>query len=438
MEKGFSMDQALAEASRCLLCHDAPCSKGCPAATEPDRFIRKLRFRNLKGAVAVVRDNNILGGVCGAICPTSSLCEEGCLASGITTPIRIGKIQRFLVEYGWQVGFKPLSSNPSSGRKIGIVGAGPSGLSCAAELAREGYQVVIFEKLARPGGMLRYVIPEHRLSREFVDREIADVFDLGVKIECNAPIETQVDLDQLLKDGFDALYVATGAWKCTKIDVPSANSDAIFDALSFLQIAKTDSQEFTSLVKAKEVAVIGGGDSAMDSAVTAQRNGAKDVYLIYRRSYQEMPASEEAKRHALSEGVHFIIMTQPVNYLTEAGKVKGLKVVRCKLGEIDKSRRRSPILIEETEHTLHADLIVEAAGLEPDDSVRQFSNLEFDDSNRIIIEDENGTTSIKRVFAGGDAVRGASLVAKAVGDGKRAAAAIQRMLGKPIGGPDTG
>jgi NADPH-dependent glutamate synthase beta subunit-like oxidoreductase len=430
MDRGFSLDQALAEASRCLLCHDPPCSADCPAGTDPGRFIRKLRFGNVKGAIAVIKQNNPLGGVCGAICPTCSLCERGCLASGITSPIRIGKIQRFLVEYGWQVGFNPISSKPSNGKKVGIIGAGPSGLTCAAELAKDGYQVIVFERLPRAGGMLQYVIPEHRLTSEFVDREISEIVDLGVEIRPNTAIETQEDLDRLLEEGCEALYLATGTWKCTKPDLVAADSEDIFDAISFLRLAKETSEKFVRLVEAKDVAVIGGGDSALDAAVTAKECGARDVLVVYRRSYTDMPASQEAKELALAKGVHLVILTQPVDYIIEEGRVRGVRVVRCGLGESDETGRRCPVLIRETEHTLEAGLIVEALGLVPDEAIRQISSLEVDRLNRVVIKGEGGGTSVKRIFAGGDAVRGASLVTRAISDGKKAAAAMRQMLEK--------
>ncbi len=430
MEKGFSFDQALAEASRCLLCHDPPCSADCPAGTDPGRFIRKLRFRNLKGAIAVIKQNNPLGGVCGVICPTRSLCEQGCLASGITSPIKIGRIQRFLVEYGWRVGFNPILPRPSNGKKVGIIGAGPSGLACAAELATEGYHVTVFEKLPRAGGMLQCVIPDHRLSRDFVDREISEIVELGVEIKLDTPIRTQADLDLLLKDGYEALYLATGAWKCAGMNITRSGSEDIFDAISFLRLAKDESNKFAGLVKGRDIAVIGGGDSALDAAVTAMEHGAADVFLIYRRSYLDMPASDEAKELALSKGIHFMVMTQPVDYIIENGSVRGMRVVRCKPGEVDASGRRCPVLVDETEHSIEADLIVEALGLVPDDSVTQYSSLEFDKLNRIVIRDEDGATTVKRIFAGGDAVRGASLVTRAVCDGKEAATAIRRLLEK--------
>ncbi|MFH1312895.1 MAG: FAD-dependent oxidoreductase [Candidatus Eisenbacteria bacterium] len=431
MDGCFSMDHALREAARCLLCHDAPCSTACPAVTEPDRFIRKLRFKNIKGAAALVKKNNLLGGVCGAICPTSCLCEEGCLATGIGTPIAIGKIQKFLVEYGWQVGLPPVAAGPSNGRKVAVIGAGPSGLTCAGELAREGYEVTVFEKLSRPGGMLTYVIPEHRLSGDLVEKEIAEIVNLGVEIRCDSPMESQSDLERLLADGFEALYVATGAWKCATLGVPGAGPGDIFDAISFLTLAKADRAKFAGLVQDKDVAVVGGGDSAMDAAVIARKNGARDVYVVYRRSYAQMPASQEAKDEALSAGVHLLFLTQPVSY-PEDGKVQGMRVVRCALCEPDKSGRRRPVQIDGTEHVMPVDLIVEAPGPVPADSMARFSSLDLSARNCVIVDDDTGATSEANIFAGGDAVRGASLVVRAVGDGKRAARAIHKALEKTV------
>ncbi len=436
MDKGYTMDQAMAEAARCLLCHDAPCSRGCPASTEPDRFIRKLRNRNLKGAAAVIKESNILGGICAVICPTSSLCERECLATGIARPIEIGKIQRFLVEYAWGIGFRPTAPAPSNGIKIAVVGAGPSGLTCAAELAKRGYSVVVFEKLPRAGGMLRWAIPEHRLSVEFVDREIADVEALGVGFKYNTPIETQADLGRLPGEGFEAVYVATGAWKCTRLDVPFRDSKDIFDAISFLALAKTDPPGFAEIVKGKEVVVIGGGDTAIDAAVSAVMSGAEASSILYRRSFQEMPGSREEKEAAVRAGVNLLILTQPTGYEIEGGRIKGLKVVRTGLGDTDESGRRRPVPIDGSEHFIRADLVVEALGLVPDDSITRLSDLRFDERNCIVVED-GGRTSQKNVFAGGDAVRGGSIVARAVADGKEAARSIDSMLGgKP--GPARG
>jgi glutamate synthase (NADPH/NADH) small chain len=429
MQKGYTMDQAIAEASRCLLCHDAPCSTGCPAGTQPDRFIRKLRFSNLKGAVSVVKENNILGGVCGAICPAYSLCEQECLMSGIGEPIKISEIQRFLVEYGWQIGFRPAPSKPATGPRVAVVGAGPSGLTCAVELAKEGYKAVVYDRLPNAGGMLRHVIPDHRLSKQFVDREVADVEAVGVQFRCNAPIETQEDLDRLFAEGFEAVFLGTGAWSCAGLDVPQGGATHVWDAISFLRLAKRDVGAFGDLVRDSRVAVIGGGDTAIDAAVTARRHGARSASLVYRRSLNEMPGSLEEKVAAMRDGVHFLILTQPTDYVLDGRGVRGVQVVRTALGDVDESLRQEPVAVEGSQHIVQAELIVEALGLVPGDSVRRFSHLTMDRDGRIVVRDDAGRTSLERVFAGGDAIRGGSIVARAVADGKKAAAAIAEELG---------
>lgn len=431
MEMGLTMDQAFAEAARCLLCYDAPCSKGCPAGTEPDRFIRKLRFRNLKGAVALIKENNILGGVSAVVCPTCSLCGQGCVTSGLSMPIEIGKIQRFLVEYGWDIGFKPHVRKTEVGVKIAIVGAGPSGLTCAAELVKRGYGAVVFEKLPKPGGILRDVIPEQRLSREFVDREIADVLGLGVDLRCNTPIESQEDLDRLFSDGFAAVYLATGAWECAKLEARHRDSADIIDAISFLRRAKHEGDGFAALVKGKDVAVLGGGDTAMDAAVTAQTSGAGSVSLIYRRSFNEMPGSPDEKIHAMRTGVDFLFLTQPRDYVIQNGRLIGIDVVRTRLGETDSTLRRKPIPIDGSQHVIQADLAVESLGLVPREAITKLSRLTFDEQHRVVVQEQTAATAQHRVFAGGDAVRGASIVAHAIADGKEAAREIERALEEP-------
>lgn len=423
MEKGFTMDQALAEAARCLLCHDAPCSVGCPASTEPDKFIRKLRLRNIKGAAAVVKENNVLGGVCAVVCPTCTLCRQGCVSSEIDKPIRIGEIQRWLVEWAWETGFNPLSCKGPNGKKVAVIGAGPAGLTCAAELAREGFLVEVFEKEAKPGGMLQYGIPNHRMSKEFVDREIADITGLGVKIHCNSVIEAHADIDRLLASGFDAVFVATGAWKSLSLDVPGSDSGDVVDAMTFLKGAKSTPDALAPRVAGKQVVIVGGGDTAMDSAVTALRLGARDAYVVYRRSFAQMPGDNEEKHEAVDEGVHFVVLAQPVQYVTDGGKVTGVEVVRNRLGEPDSSGRRAPVALEGTNHVLPADLVIEAIGLTPGETGRKLG-VEVDGSGRVIVSGGGGQTSAEGVFSGGDAVRGASIVANAVHDGKLAAKAI--------------
>ncbi len=424
------MNQALAEASRCLLCYDAPCAAGCPTSTAPDLFIRKLRFRNLKGAAKVIKERNILGGACAIVCPTHALCAQGCSAAGLDEPIRIGELQRFIVEHAWQIGFNPLSAGEPNGRKVAIVGSGPAGLACATALAIEGYAVVVFEKRTAAGGMLQYGIPNHRMSHDFIERELDDIRSLGVEFRFGAAIETQADVDGLRADGFDAVFVGTGAWRCSTLNVEHREGAGLEDGMSFLLRAKAGPDALRSELDGKEVLVVGGGDTAMDAATTAQRHGARDVSIIYRRSFAEMPGSPTEKQLTMDAGVHFVILTQPVDYIFTDGKITGVRVVRTRLGEPDASGRRRPENLPDTEHVLAADLVIEAIGLTPDPAIRKLDSLTIGDGERIQVNEAYKASKDLPLYAGGDAVHGPSLVVKAVRDGKAAAAAIMKELGK--------
>lgn len=428
MEPGFTLAQAVAEASRCLLCHDAPCSTGCPANTAPDVFIRKLRFRNLQGAVRTIKERNALGGVCAVVCPTEGLCESRCVASGIGEPIRIGKIQRFLVEWAWDTHLRPPRAATPNGGKVAVVGAGPSGLTCAAELAKAGVRTVVFDKRPEPGGMLVFALPEHRLSRAFVRREIEDIRSLGVEFRCSHPISGDQDLNRLFEEGFQAVYLATGTWRSARLGIASHGSPDVVEALAWLELLKREEQGSRARVRDRRVIVVGGGDTAIDAAVCAKRSGAREVSLLYRRSFLEMPASRKEVLSALDEGIHLLVLTQPVEYVVHEGLLKAVRVIRTTLQPAQDGARPVPVPLAGTEHTIPTDVVIEAPGLLPGDDVTKFSEVELDRNQRIIVRDASGATSRMHVFAGGDAVRGASIVAKAVGDGQRAARAILAQL----------
>lgn len=432
MESGYTLGQATAEASRCLLCHDAPCSGDCPATTDPGTFIRQLRMRNIKGAIATVKRNNALGGLCGALCPTCDMCQQACTATGIGRPIDIGGLQRFLVEYGWETGFAPLRAGEPRGISVAVVGAGPSGLSCAAELVQEGFAVTVFDRLDEPGGVPAHVIPSQRLSREFMGREVQEILDLGVTFTGGRTIGTQADVQALFDEGFTAVYLATGAWSPTRLAVEGREAEGIWDGIGFLARAKADHNGLLGEVSGKVVAVIGGGDTAMDVALVASRLGAKDVYLLYRRSFPQMPANAEERHRLLDEGVHALILTQPVSYRTVDGRVVGIRACRTQLTDRAVRGRRRAEAIEGSEHDIPADLVVEAIGLRPEEGIRGIGVVEFDKGDRIQIDPETGRTAADRVYAGGDAVRGAARIAEGVGDGKRAAAAIVAALGEGV------
>jgi glutamate synthase (NADPH/NADH) small chain len=429
MEKGFGLVQALAEAERCLLCHDPPCSKGCPAETDPGAFIRKLRLRNVKGAIRTIRTNNALGGACGVLCPTARLCEKECSATGIVRPIAIGKIQRFLVEHSWEIGFEPIAKKALRPEKVAIVGSGPAGLSCAAELAREGFGVTVFEERAEPGGVIRYGVPAYRFDKEFLKRELASLEGLGISFKCGTRIDGAAGAQTLLQEGFKVVFLAPGLWAAESLP-GAAKVRGVYTSVEFLASLRDEQSEgLAKEIRGKTVAVIGGGSVAMDCVESAFKLGARDAYLVYRRSFAQMPAEEDERLAALRLGVHFLVLNQPVEYLADGkGGLKGLKLIRTRLGEPDSSGRRRPEPIKGSEWTLEAEVAVEAIGNRPDPA--DWSALvKVRGTGLVVADGKTGRTSAKAVFAGGDIVRGPALVVEAVQDGKLAARAIRAALG---------
>ena len=441
MSKGLDLVQAIAEADRCLLCHDAPCSDGCPADTQPGEFIRKLRFKNITGAIRTIKENNIMGGACGILCPTSRLCEEKCSAmfkslnrpEGADRPIEIGRIQRFLVEHSWERGFKIFEKPEPRSEKIAVVGSGPGGLSCAAELAKDGYQVTIFEARPEPGGVLRYGVVSYRFDLDFLKHEMSDVEALGVNFECNTPIDSKNGAEKLLKDGFDAVFLAPGLWDAATIKPDGKDIEGLYSSVDYLAALRDGRfEEIEKKIKGKTVAVIGGGSVAMDCIESAARLDPKDVYLIYRRSYCQMPAEPDERIEAQEAGVHFLLLNQPIDYLTDKkSRLKGLKLARTRLGEPDESGRRKPEPIDGSEWIMDADVVIEAIGNKaPDESPDWYPNVDLDGKKLIKADPETGKTSVDGIFAGGDIVRGPALVVQAVQDGKVAARAIKDYLAK--------
>jgi NADPH-dependent glutamate synthase beta subunit-like oxidoreductase len=441
MSKGLDLAQAIAEADRCLLCHDAPCSEACPAETQPAEFIRKLRFKNITGAIRTIKENNILGGACGVLCPTSRLCEEKCSAmfksqnrpEGADQPIQIGKIQRFLIEHSWDRGFKVFEKATPRKEKVAVVGSGPGGLSCAAELAKDGYPVTVFEARSEPGGVLRYGVVSYRFDMNFLEHEMDDIKSLGIEFKCNAPIEGKNGAENLLKDGYDAVFLAPGLWAASSIRTEGKDIDGLFSSVEYLAALRDGRfEEVERKIQGKTVTVIGGGSVAMDCVESAVRVGAKDVYLIYRRSYSQMPAEADERIDALESGVHYLLLNQPLDYVTDdQNRLTGLKLIRTRLGEPDTSGRRAPEAIEGSEWIMDADVVIEAIGnIAPEESPGWYPNVDIDDKKLIKVDPETGKTSVKGIFAGGDIVRGPALVVQAVQDGKVAAAAIKKYLAK--------
>jgi glutamate synthase (NADPH) small chain len=440
MPRGFDLSQAVAEADRCLLCHDAPCSTACPAETDPGTFIRKLRMKNITGAIRTVKTNNILGGACGVLCPTARLCEKECSAAmrskvspgGDDRPIQIGKIQRFLIEHAWQTGFKVFERPKAGGATVAVVGSGPAGLSCAAELAKCGHRVTIFEALPEPGGVLRYGVVDYRFNRDFLDRELADVRELGVNIRCGSPIDSQRSVRNLLDDGFQAVFIATGLWAAARLAPDDGGIQGLYPSVDYLKALSDERfDRLAAAVNGKTVAVIGGGSVAMDCAQSAARLGAGDVYLIYRRSWNQMPAEEDERQETLHAGVHYLILNQPVEVLTERGRVVGLKVERTRLGKPDDTGRRKPESVPDSSWTLSCDMVIEAIGNAAEDASPQwYPDVEVDARNLIRADPLTRATSVPGIFAGGDIVRGPALVVDAVQDGKLAARAIRDYLSR--------
>jgi NADPH-dependent glutamate synthase beta subunit-like oxidoreductase len=423
MSKGLDLAQAIAEADRCLLCHDAPCSEGCPAKTKPGEFIRKLRFKNVTGAIRTIKENNIMGGACGVLCPTSRLCEEKCSAmfkslnrpEGADRPIQIGKIQRFLVEHCWERGFKIFEKPEPRSEKVAVVGSGPGGLSCAAELAKDGYQVTVFEGKPEPGGVLRYGVVSYRFDLNFLKHEMADVESLGVKFQCNTPIDSKNGAENLLKDGFKAVFLAPGLWDAATLKPVGKDIGGLFSSVDYLAALRD-----------------GRFKDIMDCIESAIKLDPKDVYLIYRRSYSQMPAEPDERIEAQEAGIHFLLLNQPLDYVTDKkNRLKGLKLIRTRLGDPDESGRRRPIEIQGSEWVMDADVVIEAIGNKaPDESPEWYPNVKVDGKKLIKADPETGKTSVAGIFAGGDIVRGPALVVQAVQDGKAGALAIKAYLSK--------
>lgn len=434
MGKGFELGEAMAEADRCLLCHDAPCSKGCPGGTDPGTFIKKLKFLNVTGAIRTIKQNNILGGACGVLCPTSQLCEKECSAVGLPGgAIQIGKIQRALVEHAWEIGFNPLEKSAPRKEKIAVVGSGPAGLSCAAELAKAGFGVTVFEAKAKPGGVLRYGVPEYRFAPEFLERELKDLENLGVVFKCMTPIHGKGAAEKLLKKGFAAVFLAPGLWEPIRLKEKAKPIPGLFTATEFLCALREGQQaQMAKAVKGKRIAVIGGGSVAVDSAESALKLGARDVYLIYRRSYVQMPAEEDEKQGLLNAGIHFLLLNQPVDYVAgPRGRLRAVRLLRTELGDHDSSGRRRPVEVKGSDWELPVDVVIEAIGAKPVAGAEAgYPSVKRTQGGLIVADPKTGATSMKMIFAGGDIVRGPALIIEAVKDGKTAAQAIQRQLRK--------
>ena len=432
---GYNMEEAMEEASRCINCKNAQCVKGCPVAIDIPGFIEKVKGGDIEAAYQVISRSSALPAVCGRVCPQESQCEGKCIRGIKGEPVSIGKLERFTADWARKNGITPKGADEKLGKKVAVIGSGPAGLTCAGDLARMGYDVTIFEALHEAGGVLVYGIPEFRLPKEdVVQKEIENVKALGVKIETNVVIGKAVTIDELMKEeGFDAVFIGSGAGLPKFMGIPGENANGVFSANEYLtrsnlmKAFKEDSN--TPIMKGKKVAVVGGGNVAMDAARTALRLGS-EVYIVYRRSEEELPARVEEVHHAKEEGIIFHLLTNPVEILTDDnGWVNGIKCVRMELGEPDESGRRRPVVIPDSEYVIDVDTVIMALGTSPNPLIS--STTEGLETNRwkcIVAEEENGATSKEGVYAGGDAVTGAATVILAMGAGKNAAQGIHEYL----------
>jgi glutamate synthase (NADPH/NADH) small chain len=435
---GYSPEQAKAEASRCLQCPKHPCTEGCPVEVNIPGFVKALLDDNMPEAVRILKDKNSLPGICGRVCPQETQCEQACSLAKKGAPIAIGRLERYVAD--WErtnIGLlnrRPEPPKPT-GKRVAVVGSGPAGLVAAADLAKLGHSVTLFEALHVAGGVLMYGIPEFRLPKEIVQAEVAYVRSLGVKIELDSVVGKIVTLDELLKSGYHAIFLGTGAGAPMFMDIPGENLNGIYSANEFLtRVNLMKAYRFpeydTPVAVGRKVAVIGGGNVAMDSARCALRLGADQVYIIYRRSEAEMPARREEVENAREEGIQFKLLTNPKRYIgNDSGWVVGIECYEMGLGEPDESGRRRPIVKEGSEFILEVDMVVAALGTRPNPLIAQTTpDLKTARHGTVIAEETTGKTMKDRVWAGGDIVTGAATVISAMGAARRAARDMHEYL----------
>lgn len=431
---GYSKEEAMEEASRCLNCKNAQCVKGCPVGIDIPAFINQVKDGNFEKSYQVISESSALPAVCGRVCPQESQCEGKCIRGIKGEPVSIGKLERFSADWAAQNGVKPQPAESKNGHKVAVIGSGPAGLTCAGDLARLGYDVTIFEALHEAGGVLVYGIPEFRLPKErVVAKEVENVKSLGVKIETNVVIGKAVTIDELMKEeGFEAVFIGSGAGLPKFMGIPGEQANGVFSANEFLtrnNLMKAFKDYDTPISKGSKVVVVGGGNVAMDAARTALRLGA-EVHIVYRRSEAELPARVEEVHHAKEEGVIFDLLQNPTEILVnDEGWVKGIRIIKMELGEPDESGRRRPVEVPGSEYEIECDTVIMSLGTSPNPLIS--STTDGLDVNRwqcIVAQEENGQTSKPGVFAGGDAVTGAATVILAMGAGKAAAKGIHEYL----------
>jgi glutamate synthase (NADPH/NADH) small chain len=433
---GYDEKQAMEESKRCLQCKNAPCIKGCPVEIDIPRFIKEIKEGNFQKALSIIYEKNLLPAICGRVCPQETQCEMLCTLGKKFQPVAIGKLERFVADYSDVPLSCSINTDPKlKDKKVAIIGSGPAGLSCASELIRCGIKVTIFEALHKPGGVLTYGIPEFRLPKKIVEKEIKRIIELGAEIKTNVIIGKTIKIEELFQMGYDAIFIGTGAGLPNFLGIPGENLLRVYSANEFLtRINLMKGYLFpeydTPVSIGERVAVIGGGNVAMDSARSALRLGAKEVVVLYRRTENEMPARKEEYENAVEEGIKFVFLVQPVEIIgDENGYVKGIKIIHNELGEPDESGRRRPVPIPGSEEILPFDTIIVAIGQSPSPLIpKTYPELQTGKHGNIIVDPETCKTNIEGIYAGGDIATGAATVISAMGMGKKAANSIINYL----------
>ena len=441
---GYTKELALDEAARCLNCKNRPCVAGCPVNIDIPEFIMQVKDGNFEEAYQIINKDSSLPAVCGRVCPQETQCESKCTMGIKFEPVGIGRLERFVADYHNENAKEKAEAPAPNGHKVAIVGAGPSGLTCAGDLAKKGYKVSIFEALHKAGGVLVYGIPEFRLPKAIVAKEVETLKELGVDMETNVVIGKTLTIDELFEQGYEAVFVGSGAGLPNFMNIPGESFKGVYSANEFLTrsnlMKSYEEDPRTPIMKGGKVIVVGGGNVAMDAARTALRLGAEEVSIVYRRSMEELPARREEVEHAEEEGIVFRLLQNPVEILgynnpenprdEKNGFVTGMRVIKMELGEPDEKGRRRPIEIPGSEYELEADTVVIAIGTSPNPLIKDTTKgLEVNRHGGIVVN-EDGLTSREGVYAGGDAVTGAATVISAMGAGKVAAAAIDEYLSK--------
>lgn len=432
---GYNKEEAVEEAQRCIGCKNAKCVQGCPVSINIPGFIAQVKEGKFEEAYQIIGESSALPAICGRVCPQESQCEGQCIRGKKGEPISIGKLERFVADWARENHIKPVGADKKNGKKVAVIGSGPAGLTCAGDLAKLGYDVTIFEALHKAGGVLVYGIPEFRLPKDgVVQPEIENIKALGVKLETDVVIGKAVTIDELMEEeGFDAVFIGSGAGLPKFMGIPGEQANGVFSANEYLtrnNLMKAFDENYdTPIAAGKKVAVVGGGNVAMDAARTALRLGA-EVHIIYRRSEEELPARVEEVHHAKEEGIIFNLLTNPTEILAdENGWVKGIKCVKMELGEPDASGRRRPVVIEGSEFEIDVDTVIMSLGTSPNPLISSTTKgLEINKRKCIIASEDLGATSKEGVYAGGDAVTGAATVILAMGAGKTAAKGIHEYL----------